>query len=73
MRAPETVRALGARAQVALAVLAGALGALGQAPLNIWPATFLSLALVYGLGRAAPGWRRAGLLGWAHVPDVRVA
>lgn len=65
MRAPETVRALGARAQVALAVLAGALGALGQAPLNIWPATFLSLALVYGLGRAAPGWRRAGLLGWA--------
>ncbi len=38
---------------MALAVVAGALGALGQAPVGFWPATVLSLALVWGLGRAA--------------------
>lgn len=65
MRAPETVQALGLRAQLALAALAGALGALGQAPVGFWPATVLSLAVIFGLGRLAPGWRRAGWLGLA--------
>lgn len=65
MRAPEIVQALGVRAQLMLAALAGALGALGQAPVGFWPATVLSLAVVFGLGRIAPGWRRAGWLGLA--------
>ena len=65
MRAPGIVQALGPRAQLALAALAGALGAFGQAPVGFWPATVISLAAVFGLGRVAPGWRRAGFLGLA--------
>jgi len=53
------------RAQLLLALGIGAVGALGQAPLEFWPATVAALALVFGLCRQAPGWRRAGLLGWA--------
>lgn len=51
--------------RLALAVPVGALGALGQAPVGFWPATVVALALVWGLGRAAPDWRAAGLTGIA--------
>jgi len=53
------------RGRLAVAALCGALGALGQAPVNLWPATLLSLALLFGLARAAGGWRDAGMLGLA--------
>ena len=65
MRALDRVLDLRSRAQLPVAALFGALGALGQAPANVWAATVFSLALVFGLMRAAPGWRRAGLLAWA--------
>jgi apolipoprotein N-acyltransferase len=53
------------RSRFAVAGLAGALGALGQAPVGLWPTTLLCLALVFGLGRAAPGWGAAFRLGLA--------
>lgn len=42
----------------------GALAALGQAPWNLWPLTFLALAVVYGLYTHAPDWRRAASIGF---------
>ena len=65
MLAPQRLSRLSPRKRLALALLAGAVGALGQAPVGFWPATVLSLALVWGLGRTAPGWRGAGLIGLA--------
>lgn len=43
----------------------GAVAALGQAPVGAWPVSLVALALLFGLWRAAPTWRRAALLGWA--------
>ncbi len=61
----DKVLALRVRAQLAIAWIIGVLAAFGQAPFGFWPLTVLSLALVFGLCRATPSWRRAGLLGCA--------
>lgn len=43
----------------------GALAALGQAPLGLWPLTVIGLTLTFGLFRQTPGMRGAALTGWA--------
>lgn len=43
----------------------GAIAALGQAPLDLWPLTILALALIFALFRQTADPRRAALLGWA--------
>lgn len=48
-----------------LAAALGALAALGQAPLSLWPLTVLGLALLYAMLRETVGWRRAAWLGGA--------
>ncbi len=53
------------RARLALAAVLGALAALGQAPVGLWPLSVLALAGLFGLVRQTPGWRGAGALGWA--------
>ena len=65
MRTLDRILGLELRAQLPVAAVIGALGALGQAPANVWAATIFCMALVFGMARGAPGWRRAGLLGWA--------
>ncbi|MBS0254550.1 MAG: apolipoprotein N-acyltransferase [Proteobacteria bacterium] len=47
-----------------LAPALGLLAACGFQPLALWPATLLGLAGLIALVAAAPGWRRAALLGW---------
>lgn len=54
-------------ARMALAVLAGALGALGLAPLGIWPAPLFALALLPALFLASATPRAAALTGWAFA------
>ena len=49
----------------ALAALAGAVAALGHAPLGLWPLTVLALAAILALFRGAPTGRAAMALGWA--------
>lgn len=58
------VAGLSRRKQLLLALISGAVAALGQAPVGAWPLTILALALVYGMFRLAQGWRRAAFLGW---------
>ncbi len=58
------VAGLARRKQLLLALIAGLVAALGQAPVGAWPLTILALALVYGLFRLAQSWRRAAFLGW---------
>ena len=67
MRLPPEMQpgAPGLRGQLALAVGAGALGALGQAPFDLWPLAIAGLALLFALLRMASGPRRAALIGWA--------
>ncbi len=48
-----------------MAAVTGAFGALGHAPLWLWPFTLVALAVVFGLGRAATGWRAAFWTGLA--------
>lgn len=55
----------GLRSQLGLAATAGALGALGQAPFDLWPLAILGLALLFALLRRSDGPRRAALIGWA--------
>ncbi|WP_254054604.1 apolipoprotein N-acyltransferase [Roseovarius sp. EL26] len=43
----------------------GAVAALGQAPVGLWPATVVALALVFGLFRHSRNWKHAARLGWA--------
>lgn len=47
-----------------LSLLAGALSAIGFAPLGIWPATLICLALLYYLINAAPTKKQAFTRGW---------
>ena len=42
----------------------GALAACGFRPLGFWPLTLLGVAGLIALVGRAPGWRRAGLIGW---------
>lgn len=56
-----TARALG------LLLLAGCVSALGFAPLNLWPLTFLALALVLHQTAAAKSMREAAIRGWAFA------
>ncbi|MEE4347058.1 MAG: apolipoprotein N-acyltransferase [Paracoccaceae bacterium] len=67
MRLPPEMQpgAPGLRGQLALAVLAGALAALGQAPFDLWPLAIAGLALLFLLLRRTDGPRRAALIGWA--------
>lgn len=51
--------------RILLAMAAGAVAALGQAPWGLWPLSVIALAAVCGLVLTAPGARRAGLTGWA--------
>ncbi|MBC7506443.1 MAG: apolipoprotein N-acyltransferase [Sandarakinorhabdus sp.] len=46
------------------ALAAGALSAIGFAPLDLWPATLIGLAILIGLVGAAPRPRTAFLYGW---------
>ncbi len=48
-----------------LALLAGVVAALGQAPFGLWPATLIGLALGFWLIGGAGRARRAAWLGWA--------
>ena len=58
--------AAGRRLPLLLAALgAGAIAALGQAPVDAWGISLIGFAVMFGLFRAAPDPRRAGLLGWA--------
>ncbi|GGD38183.1 apolipoprotein N-acyltransferase [Sinisalibacter lacisalsi] len=50
---------------MAVGLALGLLAALGQAPLNMWPATLLGFAGAYALLAAAPRPRKAALTGWA--------
>jgi len=67
MRLPPDMqpRLAGLRGQLALAALAGGLGALGQAPFDLWFLAIPGLALLFALLRRADGPRRAALIGWA--------
>ncbi|MEE4345744.1 MAG: apolipoprotein N-acyltransferase, partial [Paracoccaceae bacterium] len=67
MRLPPEMQpgAPGLRGQLALAVLAGVLAALGQAPFDLWPLAIAGLALLFVLLRRTDGPRRAALIGWA--------
>ncbi len=51
--------------QSGIAAALGAVAALGQAPLDLWPLTLLAFGGLYGCYRAAPGWQRAVWLGLA--------
>lgn len=51
--------------RVLIAVFFGALAALGQAPLSLWPVTLVSMAVLYGLWRQTDGAWRAFRLGLA--------
>ncbi|MFP5507782.1 MAG: apolipoprotein N-acyltransferase [Alphaproteobacteria bacterium] len=55
----------GLRGQLALAALAGALVASGQAPFDLWALAIPGLALLFVLLRRAAGPRAAALIGWA--------
>lgn len=67
MRLPPDMqpRFTGLRSQLALAVLAGASAALGQAPFDLWFVAIPGLALAFVLLRRTDGPRRAALVGWA--------
>ena len=47
-----------------VALVAGALGALGLQPYGVWPLTLISLAALPWILADAPTWHRAALLGW---------
>ncbi|MCE8007547.1 apolipoprotein N-acyltransferase [Aestuariivita sp.] len=55
----------GPRRRVGLALIAGAVGALGLAPYGLWPATVLALAIACGLYARAETGRQALFTGWA--------
>ena len=59
------VHGLRRRNLILLCMVLGALAALGQAPLGLWPATVLAFAAIYGIW--SQGWptRRSALIGWA--------
>ncbi|WP_234999508.1 apolipoprotein N-acyltransferase [Roseovarius albus] len=48
-----------------LAAVLGAMAALGQAPVGLWPATVFAFAVVFGLYQQSRGWQHAAMLGWA--------
>lgn len=52
------------RVAVLIALLAGAITALGFAPLAAWPLGLAGLAVLLWLVSEAPGWGRAALIGW---------
>lgn len=47
-----------------LAAVLGAVAALGQAPLGLWPATLGAFAILFALFQLTQDWRQAGRLGW---------
>ena len=51
--------------QMLLVVGLGVIAALGQAPVDFWPATVVAFALVFGMFRQSTGWKQAAWLGWA--------
>ncbi|WP_232796520.1 apolipoprotein N-acyltransferase [Roseovarius salinarum] len=51
--------------RLCLSAAAGALAALGQAPLGVWPATLVGFAALFALSRESGHWRTAAALGWA--------
>ncbi len=53
------------RRRVLLALVAGAVGALGLAPYGIWPATLASLTAAFVLFDSASSRRNAWMTGWA--------
>lgn len=53
-----------ARFRIWFALLAGAVSALGFAPLSLWPAAILGLSLFIYLVATASRWRGAMLIGW---------
>jgi len=61
----ETIAAARARTLGLAALGIGAVAALGQAPLGLWPVSLLAFALAFGLLRASTGLRRAAWIGWA--------
>ncbi|MCD1627467.1 apolipoprotein N-acyltransferase [Seohaeicola saemankumensis] len=67
MRLPPEMHPAGMRlrGRILLAVLAGTLAALGQAPFDLWPLSILGLTLLFALIRNAPDPRTAGWTGWA--------
>lgn len=52
------------RAELVFAALAGALMALAQAPLSLWPGVLIGLALALYLSKTAATPRRAAWIGW---------
>ncbi|SEQ62060.1 apolipoprotein N-acyltransferase [Thalassovita taeanensis] len=53
------------RLRLLLAVMFGAVAALGQAPFDLWPVALIGLAGLFGLFHTADTPRRAALIGWA--------
>ena len=53
------------RVALLIALIIGAIAALGQAPVNAWPLSVIAFGCLYGLFQAAPDVRRAALIGWA--------
>ncbi|MBV7408629.1 apolipoprotein N-acyltransferase [Maritimibacter sp. DP1N21-5] len=49
----------------AVALSGGIVAGLGQRPVDLWPFTFVGLAVGAALVAAAPTWKRAALSGWA--------
>lgn len=67
MRLPPEMHPAGMRlrGRILLAIIAGGLAALGQAPFDLWPLSILGIALLFVLIRNAPDNRAAGWTGWA--------
>lgn len=55
---------LPAAVRLLIAALAGAVGALGQAPFGIWPATLAALAIAMLIHASARNARQAALMAW---------
>jgi apolipoprotein N-acyltransferase len=53
------------RKQMLIVAALGAVAALGQAPLGLWPTTIIAFALVFNLFRQSENWKHAAWLGWA--------
>jgi apolipoprotein N-acyltransferase len=59
------LRAVSLRRRMALATLAGGLGALAQAPFNLWPLGLIGLACLFALFRSTERAKPAFWIGWA--------
>jgi apolipoprotein N-acyltransferase len=64
-RAIHHVFALSRWRRFAILIAAGALAALGQAPVGLWPVTLVAFSLIFALFQRVEGWRAAAWLGLA--------